>query len=49
MKKNTLKAIFVALTGIGLLMLLKVSGLLPFMVLLALWTLGWSWIYNRCK
>jgi hypothetical protein len=49
MKKKDLFAIFAALVGITLLALLKVSGLLPFMVLLFLWTLGWSWIYNRCK
>jgi hypothetical protein len=49
MKKKDLFAIFAALVGITLLALLKVFGLLPFMVLLSLWTLGWSWIYNRCK
>jgi len=49
MKKNDLYAIFVALVGITLLALLKVSSLLLFMVLLALWTLAWSWIYERCK
>jgi hypothetical protein len=49
MKKNDLYAIFVALVGITLLALLKVSSLLLFMVLLALWTLSWSWIYERCK
>jgi len=49
MKKNDLYAIFVALVGITLLALLKVSSLLLFMVLLAVWTLAWSWIYERCK
>jgi len=49
MKKNDLYAIFVALVGITLLALLKVSSLLLFMVLLAVWTLAWSWIYQRCK
>jgi hypothetical protein len=49
MKKNDLYAIFVALVGITLLALLKISSLLLFMVLLALWTLAWSWIYERCK
>jgi len=49
MKKNDLYAIFVALVGIALLALLKISSLLLFMVLLALWTLAWSWIYERCK
>jgi len=49
MKKNDLYAIFVALVGIILLALLKISSLLLFMVLLALWTLAWSWIYERCK
>jgi hypothetical protein len=49
MKKNDLYAIFVALVGICLLVLLKVSSLLLFIVALALWTLAWSWIYERCK
>jgi len=49
MKKDDLYAIFVALVGITLLALLKVSSLLLFMVLLALWTLAWSWIYEQCK
>jgi hypothetical protein len=49
MKKNDLYAIFAALVGITLLALLKISSLLLFMVLLALWTLAWSWIYERCK
>jgi hypothetical protein len=49
MKKKDLFAIFAALVGITLLVLLKVSGLLLFMVLLALWTIGWSFIYERCK
>jgi hypothetical protein len=49
MKKNDLYAIFVALVGIFLLAVLKISSLLLFMVLLALWTLAWSWIYERCK
>jgi hypothetical protein len=49
MKKNDLYAIFVALVGITLLALLKISSLLLFIVLLALWTLAWSWIYERCK
>jgi hypothetical protein len=49
MKKNDLYAIFAALVGITLLALLKVSSLLLFIVLLALWTLAWSWIYERCK
>jgi hypothetical protein len=49
MKKNDLYAIFVALVGITLLAVLKISSLLLFMVLLALWTLAWSWIYERCK
>jgi hypothetical protein len=49
MKKNDLYAIFVVLVGICLLALLKVSSLLLFMVALALWTLAWSWIYERCK
>jgi hypothetical protein len=37
------------LVGICLLLLLKISSLLLFIVLLALWTLAWSWIYERCK
>jgi hypothetical protein len=49
MKKNDLYAIFVALVGICLLTLLKIASLLLFIVLLALWTLVWSWIYERCK
>jgi hypothetical protein len=49
MKKNDLYAIFVALVGITLLALLKISSLLLFVVLLAIWTLAWSWIFNRCK
>ena len=49
MKKNDFYAIFVALVGICLLAVLKISSLLLFMVLLALWTLAWSWIYERCK
>jgi hypothetical protein len=49
MKKNDLYAIFVALVGITLLALLKVSSLLLFVVALALWTLAWSWIYLKCK
>jgi hypothetical protein len=49
MKKNDLYAIFVALVGISLLAVLKISSLLLFIVLLALWTLAWSWIYERCK
>jgi len=49
MKKNDLYAIFAALVGISLLLLLKLSSLLLFMVLLALWTIAWSWIYERCK
>jgi hypothetical protein len=49
MKKNDLYAFFVALVGITLLALLKISSLLLFIVLLALWTLAWSWIYERCK
>jgi hypothetical protein len=49
MKKNDLYAIFAALVGITLLALLKVSSLLLFIVLLALWTLAWSLIYERCK
>jgi hypothetical protein len=49
MKKNDLYAIFSALVGITLLALLKISSLLLFIVLLALWTLAWSWIYERCK
>jgi hypothetical protein len=49
MRKNDLYAIFVALVGIALLALLKVSSLLLFMVALALWTLAWSWIYKKCK
>jgi hypothetical protein len=49
MKKNDLYAIFVALVGITLLALLKISSLLLFVVLLAIWTLVWSWIFNRCK
>jgi hypothetical protein len=49
MKKNDLYAIFVALVGIALLALLKVSSLLLFVVALALWTLAWSWIYKKCK
>jgi hypothetical protein len=49
MKKNDLYAIFAALVGITLLALLKISSILLFMVLLALWTLAWSWIYERCK
>jgi hypothetical protein len=49
MKKNDLYAIFVALVGICLLALIKIASLLLFMVLLALWTLAWSWIYERCK
>jgi hypothetical protein len=49
MKKNDLYAIFAALVGIILLALLKISSLLLFIVLLALWTLAWSWIYERCK
>jgi len=49
MKKNDLYAIFVALVGITLLALLKVSSLLLFMVALALWTLAWSWVYSKCK
>jgi hypothetical protein len=49
MKKNDLYAIFAALVGITLLALLKISSLLLFIVLLALWTLAWSWIYERCK
>jgi hypothetical protein len=49
MKKNDLYAIFAALVGIALLALLKISSLLLFIVLLALWTLAWSWIYERCK
>jgi hypothetical protein len=49
MKKNDLYAIFVALVGINLLALLKVSSLLLFVVALALWTLAWSWIYSKCK
>jgi len=49
MKKNDLYAIFVALVGFGLLLLLKLSSLLLFLVLLALWTIAWSWIYERCK
>jgi hypothetical protein len=49
MKKNDLYAIFAALVGITLLALLKVSSLLLFVVLLAIWTLAWSWIYARCK
>jgi hypothetical protein len=49
MKKNDLYAIFAVLVGIALLALLKVSSLLLFMVALALWTLAWSWIYEKCK
>jgi hypothetical protein len=49
MKKNDLYAIFVALVGITLLALLKVSSLLLFVVALALWTLAWSWVYQKCK
>jgi len=49
MKKDDLYAIFVALVGITLLALLKVSSLLLFIVLLSIWTLAWSWIYERCK
>jgi hypothetical protein len=49
MKKNDLYAIFAALVGITLLALLKIFSLLLFIVLLALWTLAWSWIYERCK
>jgi len=49
MKKNDLYAIFVALVGITLLALLKVSSLLLFVVALALWTLVWSWVYSKCK
>jgi hypothetical protein len=49
MKKNDLYAIFAALVGITLLALLKVSSLLLFIVALALWTLSWSWIYQKCK
>jgi len=49
MKKNDLYAIFAALVGITLLALLKISSLLLFIVLLALWTLAWSWIYELCK
>jgi hypothetical protein len=49
MKKNDLYAIFAALVGITLLALLKISSLLLFIVLLALWTIAWSWIYERCK
>jgi hypothetical protein len=49
MKKNDLYAIFVALVGITLLALLKISSLLLFVVLLAIWTLVWSWIFKRCK
>jgi hypothetical protein len=49
MKKNDLYAIFAALVGISLLALLKVSSLLLFIVVLALWTLAWSWVYKKCK
>jgi hypothetical protein len=49
MEKNSLNAIFVALTGISLLMLLNISGVLLFIVLLALWTIFWSWVYSKCK
>jgi hypothetical protein len=49
MKKNDLYAIFAALVGFGLLALLKLSSLLLFMVALALWTMAWSWIYEKCK
>jgi len=49
MKKSNLYAIFVALVGITLLALLKISNLLLLIVLLSIWTLAWSWIYERCK
>jgi hypothetical protein len=49
MKRKYLYAIFAALVGIAILTLLKFSSLILFMVLLALWTLAWSWIYKKCK
>lgn len=49
MQKNDLFAIFVGLVGFGLLLLLKLSSLVLFMVLLAIWTLFWSWVYEQCR